>query len=72
MIKVKYYDNTGSGDSVAEYASKEEARAAIDEELEIVKEYFEGRDYDYADFGNKVEIWACGDDEYASWEIIEA
>lgn len=69
--KVKYEDNTGGGDSVETYQSEEAAEAAIAEELEEVKEYFRGRDYDYGEFGREdglaTEIWACGDDEYASW-----
>lgn len=69
--KVRYEDNTGGNDSVEKYASEEEAEAAILEELEEVKEYFRGREYHFGDFatdeGLATEIWACGDDEYASW-----
>ena len=69
--KVRYHDNTGCGDSVESYSTEDAAEAAIRGELELVKEYFRGRDYDYADFyyedGLTTEIWVSGDDEYASW-----
>lgn len=68
---VRYEDNTGCEDSIAYYATEEEAEAAIEEELNQVMEFFRGRDYRFGVFGREeglaTEIWACGDDEYASW-----
>lgn len=68
--KVKYTDNTGCGDSIDEYNTIEEAEAAIEEELNNVKEYWQSLDYDYGDFGTKTEIWISGGDQYASWERL--
>ena len=70
-FKVKYEDNTGGNDSIETYQCEEAAEAAIDEELENVKEYFRGREYDYGEFCGKdgltTEIWVCGGNEYARW-----
>ena len=69
--KVMYQDNTGCNDSIDCYSTEEEAEAAIEEELNQVKEFFRGRSYHFGVFvreeGLATEIWACGDDEYASW-----
>lgn len=67
---VRYEDNTGPEDAVSYYDTAEQAEAAIEEELDSVKEWFRGRDYDYADFGSKTEIWECGGHEYASWDRL--
>lgn len=69
--RVRYDDNAGD-DYVLTFASKEEAEQAIEEDLENCKQYFirSGLSYDYADFGNKTEIWARGKDEYFSWERL--
>lgn len=64
---VKYEDNTGGGDSVEYYDTEDAAEEAIEEELESVKEYYQGIDYDYGDFGDKTEFWVSGQDEYACW-----
>lgn len=71
-VKVKYTDNTGCNDSVSSYFTKEEAINAIDKELDNEKEErFCGKNYDYADCGDKTEIWDKDGDDYACWEIIE-
>lgn len=70
---VKYTDNTGDGDDIIIFGSVEDAEAAIDEELKNIKALFleKGLDYNYGDFvtdeGLVTEIWACGNDDYASW-----
>lgn len=71
MYKVKYTDNTGNNDSIQEYSTKEKAMEAINSELDEVREYFKGRNYDYGESGNKTEIWDEDGGEYACWEIIE-
>lgn len=69
--RVKYEDNTGNGDGIDIYASEEEAEAAIEEELDNVKEVFQSLGYDYGESysegGLRTEIWVPGGDEYASW-----
>lgn len=71
MYKVKYTDSTGNNDSIQDYLTKKEAIEAINSELDEVKEYFKGRNYDYGELGNKTEIWDKDGGEYACWEIIE-
>ena len=44
MVRVKYTDNTGCNDSVAEYPTIEEAWKAIYSEIDEVAEYFNGRE----------------------------
>ena len=68
--KLKYYDNIGGEDDITSYATEEEAEAAIEEELENVKEYFQSVEYDYGDFGANTEFWVKGGDEYAVWERL--
>ena len=70
MYKVKYTDSTGNNDSIQDYLTKKEAIEAIDYELDEVKEYFKGRNYDYGE-SNKTEIWDKDGSEYACWEIIQ-
>lgn len=70
LFYVKYEDNSGGGDRITVYKSEEEAEAAIDEELEDCKEWFQSLGYDYADFYYKTEIWVPGGNEYASWERL--
>lgn len=67
--KVKYEDNSGN-DCIMEFDTEEEAEAAIEEDLENCKEYFQSLDYNYADFRNKTEFWVSGGDNYASWERL--
>lgn len=68
--KVRYEDNTGCV-STNHYKSKEAAEAAIEEELEELKEYFRGRYYNYGEFttddGVATKIWEYDGDEYAIW-----
>ena len=71
MYKVKYTDSTGNNDSIQDYLTKKEAIEAIDYDLDEVKEYFKGRNYDYGESGNKTEIWDKDGSEYACWEIIQ-
>lgn len=71
-ITVRYTDNLGSNDSLTEYESKEAAMKAIDEKLELAKrELFDGKRYDYGDFGSKTEIWEVDGYIHCSWEILE-
>lgn len=68
---VLYEDSTGINTDIQMFDTEEEAEAAIDKQLEEVKEYFRGRDYDYGEFvterGIATEIWDCAGDECASW-----
>lgn len=68
--KVRYHDNTGNQNVITEYATEELAEKTITEELEDCKEFYQSLNYDYADFGNKVEFWVIGGNEYASWERL--
>ena len=70
--KVEYVDNIISDTSVEEFDSIEAAEAVIEKELDEVKEYFKGRDYDYADFVDHdgisyKEIWDSDSGEFARW-----
>lgn len=41
MVRVKYTDHTGCNDGVSEYATEQEARKAVAEELEMTKKMWD-------------------------------
>lgn len=65
---VEFEDNEGN-DGFDEFSSEFAANAAIQDDLEYVKQEFynEHKEYDWADFGYKVEIWEVGGDKYVGW-----
>lgn len=75
MFEVFYDDNTGCAEPIAiQFESERDAENFIEEQLENVKQsYLEyGIEYDYGDFYNEygnvvTEIWAVGNDGWASW-----
>lgn len=69
IYKVKYEDNTGN-DNTSSYNSIAEAEAAIEEELNLCKEWMQSMGCVCGDFGRKTEIWVPGGGEYASWERL--
>lgn len=70
MVRVKYTDNTGCNDSVAEYSTIEEAWEAIYREIDDVAEYFSGREHRTLLFPNGAETYAPDGNERAEWKII--
>lgn len=69
MVRVKYTDNTGCNDSVAEYSTEREAWNAIYEELNHTKKELDGRDRRVLNSIDSVEIYTPGDDFSAGWTL---
>lgn len=69
MVRVKYTDNTGCNDSVAEYSTEREAWNAIYEELEHTKKELDGREHRVLNSIDSVEIYTPGDDFSAGWTL---
>lgn len=69
MVRVKYTDNTGCNDSVAEYSTEREAWNAIYEELEHTKKELDGREHRVLNSTDSVEIYTPGDDFDAGWTL---
>ena len=65
---VEFEDNEGN-DGLEEFESEWAAETAIQDDLKVVKQEFcaEHREYDLADFINRVEIWEIGGDKYVCW-----
>lgn len=66
--KVKYTDNTGNNDCIAEFNTEEEAERFIEEGLNLCRENNQDYECNYGNFGNTTEFWVCDDVEYATWE----
>lgn len=69
MVRVKYTDNTGCNDSVAEYSTEREAWNAIYEELNHTKKELDGRERRVLNSIDSVEIYTPGDDFSAGWTL---
>lgn len=69
MVRVKYTDNTGCNDSVAEYSTEREAWNAIYEELNYTKKELDGRERRVLNSIDSVEIYTPGDDFSAGWTL---
>lgn len=69
MVRVKYTDNTGCNDSVAEYSTEREAWNAIYEELNHTKKELDGREHRVLNSIDSVEIYTPGDDFSAGWTL---
>lgn len=69
MVRVKYADNTGCNDSVAEYSTEREAWNAIYEELNHTKKELDGREHRVLNSIYSVEIYTPGDDFSAGWTL---
>lgn len=65
---VEFEDNEGN-DGLEKFESELAAEVTIQDDLAWVKHEFdaEHKEYDWADFGYKVEIWEVGGDKYVCW-----
>ena len=69
MVYIVGFEDNEGNDGFGEFSSECAANAAIQDDLTYVKLEFdaEHKEYNWADFGHKVEIWEVSGDKYVGW-----